>query len=176
MSNLPFEGELGAAHATCSLLLQTALQSLLSALLLLMHPLGEPVQEDDLPLLRHLPSVTAPVLGEAHYEWSSELPWRLRLVGAPWRDSQQLGCLPWLGSPVLAALLHPQVLAVAQAVLQLPLAGLQLLLAEPLLQLLELPLAGLRLLLAEPLLQLLELPIGSRLEVPIQASAWLRQL
>jgi hypothetical protein len=84
-------------------------------------------------------------------------------------------------------MLHLQVLAVAQAVLQLPLAelwlplaeplaGLQLLLAEPLLQLLELPLAGLRLLLAEPPLQLLGLPIGSKSEVPIQASARLRQL
>ena len=83
MSNLPFEGELGAAHATCSLLLQTALPSPLSALLLLMHPLGEPVQGDDRPLPRHPPLVTAPVLGGAHYEWSSELPWHLKLVGDP---------------------------------------------------------------------------------------------
>ena len=63
-------------------------------------------------------------------------------------------------------MLHLQVLAVAQAVLQLPLAELRL--AEP-------P-VGLQLLFAEPLLQLLELPIGSRLEVQIQTLAWLRQL
>jgi hypothetical protein len=166
MSNLPFSGELGAAHANCCQLLLILLLSQLSTFLLLMHPSGKPVQVDDLH--HHLPSVTAPMLGEAHLGWFSEPPLRLRLVGAPWRDSQQLGCLLWLGSPVLAALLHPQVLAVAQAVLQLPLAELWLPLAEPL--------AGLQLLLAEPLLQLLELPIGSRLEVPIQASAWLRQL